>query len=238
MPPMDGRADDAATIGMWQGVRIDVAPRDAVSAEVSVASAGVFTREIGRDKPGGGLGNLDAALGGAIMRLRADGIFRAGPGEVLTLSAPARPIHANTVLAIGLGDPDAWTPATMRQAVATAVRETIRLDARSAAFAPSLLDSGLNPDTLGGTPDAMLAGLFDALPLDRSKPATLSRWVFCAGAARFDAVVQTFREAFDRLVALGGIAPLPCPWIGAQGIRAPSCHRTSPICRPPPAFAS
>lgn len=199
--PNDRGADDAATIGVWHGVRIDIAPRDAVSAEVAVAIAGIFTREIGRGKPGGGLANLDAALGGAITRLRSDGIFAAEPGEVLTLSAPARPIHADTVLAIGLGDPEAWTPATMRHAVATAVRETIRLDAVSAAFAPSLLDSGLDPATLGGTPDAMLAGLCDALPRDRPPPTTLSRWVFCAGAARFDAVVQSFREAYDRLPA-------------------------------------
>lgn len=194
---MDGRADDAATIGTWRNVRVDVAPRDAVSAEVAVAIAGVFSHERGLSKPGGGLGNLDAALGGAIMRLRTDGIFRAAPGDVLTLSAPSRPIHAHTVLAIGLGDPAAWTPDTMHRAVATAVRETIRLDAASAAFAPSLLDSGLDADGLAGTPEAMLAGLFEALADKR--PATLSRWLFCVGAARFDTMVDIFRTEFDRL---------------------------------------
>ncbi|KQO08956.1 M17 family peptidase N-terminal domain-containing protein [Sphingomonas sp. Leaf242] len=197
MPPIDGRTDDAATIGTWRGVRIDVAPRDAVSVEVMVASAGVFAHEIGRTRPGGGLGNLDTALGGAITRLRADGIFRAETGNVLTLSAPARPIHATTVLAIGLGDPAAWTPATMRQAVSTAARETIRIEAVSAAFAPSLLDSGLDPDSLAGTPDAMLAGLFDALS---DAPARmLSRWVFCVGAGRFETMAEVFRASFDRL---------------------------------------
>lgn len=196
---MDGRADDAATIGIWRGVRIDVAPRDAVSVEVAVASAGVFTHEIGGTRPTGGLGNLDAALGGAIMRLRADGIFRAEMGEVLTLSDPARPIQATTVLAIGLGDPAVWTPATIRAAVATAVRETIRIEAASAAFAPGLLDSGLDPDCLGGTPDAMLAGLFEALSDDRHP--MLTRWVFCVGAGRFDAMVAVFRASFDRLAA-------------------------------------
>ncbi|MGU3390734.1 M17 family peptidase N-terminal domain-containing protein [Sphingomonas sp. M1A8_2b] len=196
---MDGRSDDAATIGVWRGVRIDVAPRDAVSVEAMVASAGVFTHEIGRTRPGGGLGNLDAALGGAITRLRADGLFRAESGDVLTLSAPARPIHANTVLAIGLGDPAAWAPAAMRQAVASAAREAIRIEAVSAAFAPSLLDSGLDPDGLAGTPDAMLAGLFDALP--DSATGTLSRWVFCVGAGRFETVVEVFRAGFDRLAA-------------------------------------
>jgi hypothetical protein len=197
MPPMDGRTDDAATIGVWRGVRIDVAPRDAVSVEVMVASAGVFTHETGRARPGGGLGNLDAALGGAITRLRADGIFRADMGDVLTLSAPAPPIQANTVLAIGLGDPAVWTPATMRQAVATAACETIRIEATSAAFAPSLLDSGHDPGGLAGTPDAMLAGLLDALS-DVPTP-TLSRWVFCVGAGRFETVVEVFRASFDRL---------------------------------------
>lgn len=198
---MDGRADDAVAIGVWQGVRIDVAPRDAVGVDVEIASAGVFTHEIGRARPGGGLGNLDAALGGAITRLRADGIFGAAVNDVLTLSAPARPILATTVLAIGLGDPVAWCPATMRRAVATAAREVIRIEATSAAFAPSLLDSGLDPAGLDGTPDAMLAGLIDALPHDRPHPAKLSRWVFCVGAGRFDAMVEVFRDALDRLAA-------------------------------------
>ncbi len=199
MAPMDGRADDAATIGMWRGVRVDLAPRDAVSVEVAVASAGVFMREIGGTRPTGGLGKLDAALGGAITRLRTDGIFRADMGEVLTLSAPARPIRATTVLAIGLGDPDAWTPATMHAAVATAAREAIRIEAVSAAFAPSLLDSGLDPHALGGTPEAMLAGLFEALSDDRHP--MLSGWTFCVGAERFDAMIAVFRAAFDRLAA-------------------------------------
>jgi hypothetical protein len=201
MPAVDARANDAATIGSWHGVRIEIAPRDAVSVSVAVACAGVFSHEIGREGPVGGLGNLNAALGGAIVRLRADGIFRAASCEVLTLSAPAPPIHASTVLAIGLGDPDAWTPAVMRSAVVAAVRETLRIDAPSAAFAPSLLDSGLDPDRLAGTPETMLAGLFDALPRDRSQPETLSRWVFCVGAVHFDAMVLTFREAYDRLAA-------------------------------------
>ena len=205
MPAVDARANDAATIGSWHGVRIEIAPRDAVSVSVAVACAGVFSREtgreIGRAGPVGGLGNLNAALGGAIVRLRADGIFRAESCEVLTLSAPAPPIQASTVLAIGLGDPDAWTPAIMRSAVAAAVRETLRIDAASAAFAPSLLDSGLDPDRLAGTPEAMLAGLFDALPRDRPQPEALARWVFCVGAVHFDAMVLTFRAAYDRLVA-------------------------------------
>ena len=89
--------------------------------------------------------------------------------------------------------------ASALQAVATAARETIRIEASSAAFAPSLLDSGLDPDGLDGTPDAMLAGLFDALS---DAPArTLSRWVFCVGAGRFETVVEVFRAGFDRLAA-------------------------------------
>ncbi|WP_404366593.1 M17 family peptidase N-terminal domain-containing protein [Sphingomonas sp. MMS24-J45] len=192
--PGFGEPDGAKVIGQWGDVRIEVAPHDAVTVGAALAIVGVFTREAAGNGPGGGLKHLDTALNGALLRLRSDGIFGAAPGELLTLTAVSPPIQAHDVIAVGLGDPDAFTPAGLRLAVSAAAQEAIRLAAPSAAFAPSLLDSGIDRTLLPGAESAMLGGLIDALAT-RSHDVALSCWIFCAGAEHLDAVAAAFRDA-------------------------------------------
>lgn len=197
--PGFGEPDGAQVIGQWGDVRIEVAPHDAVTVVAALAAVGMFTREAAADGPGGGLKHLDAALNGALLRLRCDGIFGAAPGELLTLSAVAPPIRANDIIAVGLGDPDAFTPTILRRAVSSAAAEAIRLGAPSAAFAPSLLDSGIDRTLLPGVEDAMLGGLIDALAARATHDIALSCWIFCAGAEHLEAVAASFHEALLRL---------------------------------------
>lgn len=189
--------EDIASIGICAGVRIDVAPHDAVTVDSAVAIAGMFEREVGQERPVGGLGHLDRALGGAITRLRADGIFSGSLCAMLTLSTPGPPVRAGSILLIGLGDPDLWRPDTMRGVVASAVREARRLDRVSAAFAPGLLDSGLQPDRLSDVSDAMLAGALDGLA--DADGGSLTRWIFCTGPTHFDETTAAFHQGFARL---------------------------------------
>lgn len=189
--------DDVAHIGTCGGVEIGVAPHDAVTVDAALAIAGMFERELGRERPAGGLDHLDRALGGAITRLRADGIFSGGLGAMLTLSTPEPPVRAGSILVMGLGDPGPWRPDTMRTVLACAAREAVRLDVVSAGFAPGLLDSGLHPDRLAGVSDAMLAGLLDGLGDGRR--GALTHWIFCTGATHLDATVAVFRQGFARL---------------------------------------
>jgi hypothetical protein len=193
----EGLPEDVATIGSCAGVRVEIAPHDAVAVDTALAIAGMFEQEIGAERPVGGLGNLDRALGGALTRLRSDGIFTGRLGAMLTLSTAEHPVHAGSVLVVGLGDPHSWRPALMRSAVAAAAREAIRLGVISAGFAPGLLDSGLAADRLDGVPDAMLAGLRDALTGD--PPDMMVRWVFCTGTTHFAATTAAFRRGLARL---------------------------------------
>lgn len=186
-----------ASIGTCADVRIDVAAQDAVTVECTLAIAGMFEREVEQERPGGGLDHLDRALGSAITRLRADGIFNGSLGAMLTLSTPGAPVRADSILITGLGDPDLWRPDIMRGVVASAVREARRIDSVSAAFAPGLLDSGLHPDRLSGVSDAMLAGVLDALATGGG--GALTRWIFCTGPTHFDDTAAAFRRGFARL---------------------------------------
>jgi hypothetical protein len=107
-------------IGQWRGVSIAVAAHDAVSVDVDLSIAAMFAHEIDATRPMGGLLHLDEALGGALLRLRADGIFSAAAGELPSLSSPLPPVRAATVLTVGLGDIQSWSPPAMRIALAVA----------------------------------------------------------------------------------------------------------------------
>lgn len=185
-------------IGVVDEVWLFVAPVDAVSADVSLAIAGMFTRELGGTGPTGGLDHLDKALGGAMTRLRSDGIFGAALGETLILSAPAAPIRADHVLAVGLGDPLHWSESQLEQAVAVAATAALRLQAKSVAFAPSLLDSGL-PSSLDAASAALMRGLLSVLAV--APRHSFSRWTFCTGPRHFKDAARAFQIAFDQVVA-------------------------------------
>jgi hypothetical protein len=194
MMPSLMAANDALPVGTCGNLQIAVAPRDAVTAEVEVAMAGMFTHELGSDGLTGGLLHLDGAMGNAATRLRSDGIFRPAPGELLALSPTAPPIKASTILLVGMGDPDAWTPAALSVALNAAAADVQRRAVVSASFAPSLLDSGVH----AGDPEAiavqMLNGLLRGISVPEDAPPML--WLFCTGAAHLAATHAAFRSAF------------------------------------------
>jgi len=190
-------ANDARAIGNWRDVEIAVAPRDAVTAQVEIAVAGMFTHELAADAPAGGLLDLDTAMGGAVTRLRSDGIFRAAPGEVLALSHVVPPVKASTVLLVGMGDPAAWKSATLHGAVSAGAAEVLRHDATSACFAPGLLDSGIHTVDPDAVAAQMLGGLLHGLTA--SPDTSLKFWIFCTEAAHIESTHAAFAKAFAAL---------------------------------------
>lgn len=192
----------AEPIGTRHGVTLLVAVRDAVTAEVDLSCAGVFAHELGAAAPVGGLAHLDAALDHAVTRLRAEGHFTAGEGETLLISRPPPGIAARRVLLVGLGAPEHWSPAVMGRAVALAARTALQLKTGAAAFAPGMLDGGLDPAATAGAAEAMVAGLLRALDaqarlegLGLSEPSALTRWIFDVGGPRFASATAGFRAA-------------------------------------------
>jgi hypothetical protein len=192
-------------IGAYRSVTLNVAIWDAVGAEVDLTCAGMFAREAGPALVGG-LRHLDAALGGALLRLRSDGAFRGDEMETLLLSPLPQPIRAKALLVIGLGDPATWHPQIMERATRCAVSEAIRLGFSRAGIAPGLLDSGLDPAVIAGGSDAMLAGVVGAIDAahrleDACLAAALSlaRWTFGAGASHAEATADQFRDGLTSL---------------------------------------
>ncbi|WP_049621887.1 M17 family peptidase N-terminal domain-containing protein [Frateuria defendens] len=189
-------------LGHWRGVAIEIALWDGAAAEVELSIACMFERELGDAGPMGGLRHLDQALDGALTALRREGSFRAAPLETLLISRPPAAVAAPAVAVIGLGDPTAWSPALTAQAAAAAVRLAVQQGATSAAFAPSLLDAGLDRAATGGVATAMLDAVIGAIDVQSrlvarglASPFALRRWVFDVGAAGFAATAERFQAS-------------------------------------------
>jgi hypothetical protein len=189
-------------VGTLHGVAIEVAAWDGSAAEVDLSCACMFTEELGGGPPVGGLAHLDAALGGALVRLRAERVFAAEIGETLLLDQPPPSVAARALLILGMGTPVGWHAQGLTAAVQRAVTTALGLRVASAALAPSMLDSGLGPDQTEGAPAAMVAGLAAALDaharlraIGFAGDAALRRWTFDVGAARFSGAVAAFGAA-------------------------------------------
>lgn len=194
------------TIGFLHDVSIDVAAWSGAEASVDLSFACMFEHEMAGEGPAGGLRHLDDALGGALTALRRAGYFRASPMEMLLINRPPASVAARAVMIVGLGDPSAWSPAVTAAAVATAARAAMQQNARSAAFAPSLLDAGLSPGATSEVAAAMLAAVADAMSAQTriaatglASPPSLRQWVFDVGAAHFDGTAEQFREAIEKI---------------------------------------
>ena len=105
-------------VGTYRGVVIELVTVDATGADVDLSCACMFTHEINQQPLAGGLRNLDAALGGQLSQLRRDGGFTALPLETLLIDQPPATAQSPAILVIGMGAPEAWTPAASAAAVA------------------------------------------------------------------------------------------------------------------------
>ncbi len=113
----------------------DLAPQD---VEAELLAAGLFSGEKPVD---GGLGRLDAALGGGLERAIAREDFKGEKGEVLSLygssgKGPGR------VLLVGLGERDKWTPEIVRRAYGEAGKRCRELKLSRACLLPPLKGMG------------------------------------------------------------------------------------------------
>jgi hypothetical protein len=203
---MTGNGEPAASgqqIGSWHGLQLSIAAWDAVTADVDLACACMFQREVDGADLAGGLLHLDRSLGLALTMLRAERSFKPELMETLHIARPGRAIKARELLIVGLGDPDQWTPPQMRRATRVAVHEAVRLKARTASFAPSMLDAGLHPNATTGAASEMLGGVVEAwsaemrlVSLNLAPPPVLESWTFGAGAAHVSSMAAQFERAF------------------------------------------
>ena len=200
---------ERTVIGQYRGVTIELVTVDSTGAEVDLSCACMFTHEINQQPLAGGLANLDAALGGQLSRARSQGAFSGRSLETLLIDRAPASAKSPTLLVIGMGEPEAWTPDTSAAAVACALRVGHLRGARSVAIAPSILDTGIRPDGEFNTP--MLRGLkaqLDALHLAHqlglSRAPGIERWVFDTGAANYAQKVLQYQSAFAAVMGSAG----------------------------------
>ena len=193
-------------IGTAMGVDFEVRTWSPGDAAVDLSIACMFSAESPGTSLSGGLLHLDDRLGGALTELRSARIFGAAPMETLLITSPPATIRAGQVLVVGLGDMTALTSDLLRQAAATSMAAAIRIGAKTAAFAPSLLDSGHVENAGLSAPSAMLRGAMEGLDLQcrlrRQRLSALDiprRWTFDAGVATFDRALSEFSNSFDAL---------------------------------------
>jgi len=191
-----------STIGQWRGVTLEVAAWDGVGADVDVSVACMFTREAGSEGLRGGLAHLDQVLDGRLTAMRRQGSFGAAAMELLLVDALPPQVQARSVLVVGAGDPAQWSPQLMAQVVGHAAGWVIDHGDQSAAVAPSMLDSGLDPAALGNVSELMLQAVLDVLDAKAAAASgelKLRNWVFDVGEDRFDSAVAGYRSNFMKL---------------------------------------
>lgn len=176
-------------IGHYQNLDIELVTWDCASAEVELSCACIFEHEMNNRSFSGGLAHLDEALNGRLNEIRKNNWFSAKIGDSLLLNQTPSTIQAPKVLLIGMGAPEDFTVDRIETAIKTVVKTAHQLEMKSVAFAPSILDTGLNPPA--GLNELMLRSLKEELDKHHQlylqnlvKKSEIERWVFDAGFSK------------------------------------------------------
>lgn len=191
-------------IGHYQNLDIELVTWDCASAEVELSCACIFEHEMNNRSFSGGLAHLDEALNGRLNEIRKNNWFSAKIGDSLLLNQTPSTIQAPKVLLIGMGAPEDFTVDRIETAIKTVVKTAHQLEMKSVAFAPSILDTGLNPPA--GLNELMLRSLKEELDKHHQlylqnlvKKSEIERWVFDAGFQNYDAKVEQYIASFAKV---------------------------------------
>ena len=189
-------------LGQGRDTVIKIAVWDGVGAKTELSCACLFTHSLHADGLQGGAADLDRALDGALTRLWTKGIPAADSLQTLLMTKLPKSIAASSCLVVGLGKPEFWAARKSADAVAVSVNAAIQHKVASAAFAPSLIDHGVQ----AGEPvephlmEALLNQLEAAgrlADMGLAAPPALKTWYFDAGATHFDGAAVRYQAAFE-----------------------------------------
>lgn len=191
-------------IGHYQNLNIELVTWDCASAEVELSCACIFEHEMNNRSFSGGLAHLDEALNGRLDLIRKNNWFSAKLNDVLLINQTPSTIQASKVLLIGMGAPEDFTVDRIETAIKTVVKTAHQLELKSVAFAPSLLDTGLNPPA--GLNELMLRSLKEELDKHHElylqnlvKKSEIERWVFDAGFQNYEAKAELYIASFAKV---------------------------------------
>lgn len=191
-------------IGHYQNLDIELVTWDCASAEVELSCACIFEHEMNNRSFSGGLAHLDDALNGRLDLLRKNNWFSAKLNDVLLINRTPSTIQASKVLLVGMGAPEEFTLEKIEIAIKAAVKTAHQLELKSVAFAPSILDTGLNPPA--GLNELMLRSLKEELEKHHQlylqnlvKKSEIERWVFDSGFQNYEVKVEQYITSFAKV---------------------------------------
>ncbi|GAM29796.1 hypothetical protein P23_0291 [Acinetobacter calcoaceticus] len=191
-------------IGHYQSLDIELVTWDCTTAEVDLSCACIFEHEMNNRSFSGGLAHLDDALNGRLNEIRKNNWFSANLNDALLINQTPSTIQASKVLLIGMGAPEDFNVEKIGTAIKTAVKTAHQLELKSVAFAPSILDTGLNPPS--GLNELMLRSLKDELDRHNQlylqnlvKKSEIERWIFDAGFQNYDVKAEQYRTSFSKI---------------------------------------
>ena len=141
-----GKIDGVAIEGMVQGPSTEVTPLQ-VACVFEYTEGDIFNSPPALPAAANGMVHLDHDLKGIITDIRKSGRFAGHAFETLLITPPTGTIGAKSVLLIGLGDRNKFTPSLMTDVASVAMREALRLGVSSFAFASDLKDAGIDSPT-------------------------------------------------------------------------------------------
>jgi hypothetical protein len=152
-----------------------------------------------------GLVHLDQDMKGLLTEIRKSGKFQGHANETILIAPPKGTIGGKSLLLIGLGDRNKFTPDLMTGVGSIAMREALRLGVNNFSFASDLKDAGID------SPTALVAGnvvrgIFEAYRtqtwLKEKKMSTfkpVSKVILLAGPAFFATAGEGIQEAIATL---------------------------------------
>lgn len=152
-----------------------------------------------------GLVHLDHDTRGLITDLRKSGKFVGRANETILINPPKGTIGGKSLLLIGLGDRNKFTPELMIGVGSVAMREALKLGVSNFAFASDLKDAGID------SPTALVAGnvvkgIFEAYRTqvwlkEKHMAATkpISKVILLAGPSFFTVAGEGIQEAITAI---------------------------------------
>ncbi len=191
-------------IGHYQNLDIELVTWDCTTAEVELSCACIFEHEMNNHSFSGGLAHLDEALNGRLNEIRENNWFSAQLNDALLINQTPSTIQASKVLLIGMGRPEDFTVEKIGTAIKTAVKTAHQLELKSVAFAPSILDTGLNaPANLN---ELMLRSLKEELDRHHQlhlqnlvKKSVIERWIFDSGFQNYEIKAEQYIASFAKI---------------------------------------
>ena len=163
-------------IGAWRGVSFAVAQIDVLAAEDDLLVVGMLEKDLAGAHRGGAEA-VDHALHGTLSRLREGGIFTGGFGETLMLTRPAAPIHAATLMLIGMGTSLRAKPEAVGNLTGVAMRSALRIGAASVGCLLGWSELDLPEALIAPSAAAMMRGALAAIDAHDAEAFPM-RWTF------------------------------------------------------------